>query len=169
MEMISVLFIPVMITMILLGGMIKKVDIYQLFVEGAKDGLLSAASIMPNIIAIFLAIDILSASGGIEVLMRMLAPVFQLLGIPEGLFPLILMRPVSGSGALVIVEKTVRDFGADSFVADAACVLMGSSETILYTFAVYFAVTSVKKGRHTMAAGMISYAAGIAATIMILS
>lgn len=169
MELISILFIPAMITAILLYGLAKKVDVYQLFVEGAKDGLLSAASIMPSIIAIFLAIDILTASGCVEFLMNLLAPLLELLGIPTGLFPLILMKPVSGSGSLVIVENIMRDFGTDSFVGKAACILMGSSETILYTFAVYFAVTSVKKARHTMAAGMISYVAGVAATLIVLN
>ncbi len=163
------LFIPIMITGIIVYGLAKKVDLYQLFVEGAKDGLQSAMNIMPYIIAIFLAIDVLTSSGGVAFISELVQPILNLFGIPVELFPLILMRPVSGSGALVLVEQAARDYGVDSFVGKAASVLMGSSETILYTFAVYFAVTSVKKARHTLTAGMISYIVSIAATIIILN
>ena len=166
-QILSAGFIPAMITAILLYGLAKKKDVYGLFVKGAMEGLKTAVEIIPYIIAIFIAIDILRDSGALEFLQEALSPAFTFLHIPEELFPMIAMKPVSGSGSLAILEKLIEDCGPDSYVARVGCVMLGSSETIFYTLAVYFGATSVKNGRHTLLAGMMAYLSGTVAALIL--
>lgn len=158
---VSEAFLPCLITVILLHGWIKKVNVYGLFVEGCRDGLKTAADILPFIIAVFLAIRLMTDSGALELVERICDPFFSILGMPEELAGFMIMRPVSGSGTLVILEQLADEFGADSFMCRSACVMMGSSETLFYAVAVYFGVTSVKKMRHTVPAGIVGYIIGI--------
>jgi spore maturation protein B len=158
---ISEMFLPCLITVILVYGWIKKVNVYNLFIEGCQEGLKTAADILPFIIAVFLAITLMVDSGAISIVEKICDPVFSLFGIPEELAAFLIMRPVSGSGTLVILEQLADEFGADSFLCRSACVMMGSSETLLYAIAVYFGVTSVKRMKHTVVAGIIGYIMGI--------
>lgn len=164
---VSVFFIPSIITVIILYGLYKKVAVYDLFAEGAKDGIATAVEILPFIIAIFIGIEAITASGAMEWLESILGPAFELVGIPKDLISLILLRPVSGSGSLVLAERIMTDCGVDSFVGRAASVMVGSCETVFYVLALYFGVTAVKKMRHAFAAGLIGYVAGIFASILI--
>lgn len=158
---VSAAFLPCLITVILVHGWIKKVNVYNLFIEGCRDGLKTAADILPFIIAVFLAIRLMTDSGALDALEKLCDPIFDLLGMPEELAGFMIMRPVSGSGTLVILEQLADEFGPDSFLCRSACVMMGSSETLLYAVAVYFGVTSVKKMRHTVPAGIVGYIIGI--------
>lgn len=164
---ISVFFIPVIITIIIGYGLYKKATVYDLFAEGAKDGMATAVEILPFIIAIFIGIEAITSSGAMEWLETLLGPVFELAGIPKELISLILLRPVSGSGSLVLAERIMQDYGVDSLVGRAASVMVGSCETVFYVLALYFGVTSVKKMRHAFAAGIIGYIAGIFASVLI--
>lgn len=164
---ISLLFIPSIVTSVLIFGIIKKSDIYDLFIEGAKDGFKTALAIMPYIVAVFIAIDIFKASGALELLQNGLEPLFNLIGFPKELFPLALMKPVSGSGSLAIAQKIIEQYGPDSFIGKTACLMVGSSETIFYTLAVYFGATSVKYGRHTLKVALISYIISIFAAVLV--
>ena len=100
-------------------------------------------------------------SGALDMLEKLCDPVFSMLGMPEELAGFMIMRPVSGSGTLVILEQLADEFGPDSFLCRSACVMMGSSETLFYAVAVYFGATSVKKMRHTVPAGIVGYIIGI--------
>ncbi len=162
---LSLFFIPVMFTLILAHGFYKREPVYDHFIEGAKDGIRTAFDILPYIVAIFIGIESLVSSGVMDFLETALGPFFHVFGIPEELIPLILLRPVSGSGSLALVEKMVTRYGADSFVGKAASVMTGSCETVFYVIAVYFGVTQVKKIRHTLVAGMAGYVAGVAASV----
>lgn len=162
---ISLFFIPGIITLVIFFGIFKKAPVYDLFIEGTKDGLKTAMEILPFIIAIFIGIEALVSSGAMEFLENLLGPVFQLLGIPKELISLVLLRPVSGSGSLVLVEKIISQYGPDSFIGRSASVMVGSCETIFYVLAVYFGATSVKKIRHSLSAGMIGYIVGILASL----
>lgn len=160
-------FIPVVISAVLIYGVIKNEDIYSLFIQGAMEGLKTAVEIIPYILAIFIAIDIFKASGALLFFQELIEPVFVFLKIPPELFPMIAMKPVSGSGSLAILEKLIEECGADSYVARVGCVMLGSSETIFYTLAVYFGATAVKKGRYTLLAGMLAYASGTIAAVVL--
>ena len=163
----SILFLPILITIILVYGIIKKTPIYDVFIEGAREGLRTCADILPFIIGIFIAIESLTSSGAMDFIEKTSKPVFDFLGIPEDLISLIFLRPVSGSGSLVVAEKIMHEVGPDSFACRAAGVMVGSCETIFYVLALYFGVTSVKKMRHAFIAGLAGYIAGIFASVYI--
>lgn len=163
----SLLFLPILITVILVYGIIKKVPIYDSFIAGAKDGLKTSADMLPFLIGIFIAIESMTASGAMDFIQQAAHPFFSALGIPEELISLILLRPVSGSGSLVVAEQIMQEAGPDSFAGRAASVMVGSCETVFYVLALYFGVTSVKKMRHAFISGIIGYIVGVASSIYI--
>lgn len=164
---LSVLFIPGMFAGILLYGLSKKAPVYDYFTEGVKEGLESAISMLPFLLAIFLGLETLTSSGAMELLEKLAEPLLSFLGIPKELTSLILLRPVSGSGSLAVLKETMQVAGPDSFVGRAACILSGSCETVFYVIGVYFSVTSVKKIRHCLPVGLICYAIGVAGAVWI--
>ena len=166
-RLISAAFLPLLLCVILVHGWIKGVNVYSLFIEGCKDGLRTAADILPFLIAVFLAITLMTESGALRVLEQLLAPLLHLLGIPEELTAFMIMRPVSGSGTLVILKQLAEQYGADSYLCRCASVMMGSSETLLYAVAVYFGATSVRKLRYTVPAGLLGYFIGIWLSIVL--
>lgn len=164
---ISLFFIPVIISVILLHGIKNRVPVYDLFSEGATEGIKTAVEILPFIIAIFIAINSLTSSGAIDWLQNILSPFFNILGIPEELTSLILLRPISGSGSLLLAEEIMREYGPDTLIGRSAAVMAGSCETFFYVLALYFGVTSVKKMRHTFIAGLIGYIIGVLMSVYI--
>lgn len=166
---LSILFIPVLLTIIIGYGAIKKAPIYDYFIEGAKEGLKSAVEILPFIIAIFVGIEALVSSGAMKFLEDAIQPIFAKLGVPEQLISLILLRPVSGSGSLVTLQHILETEGADSLTGRAASVMMGSCETVFYVLALYFGVTNVKQVRHALPVGVISYVVGVFLSVWICS
>ncbi len=166
-NLISLLFIPALITFILVFGMIRKVPVYDDFIAGAKEGLNTAIGIVPFIIGIFIAIRAMTSSGAMEFLEKLLAPVLGWLKIPEELTSLILLRPISGSGSLVVIEEIIRQNGADSFVGRAGSVMVGSCETVFYVLAIYFGVTAVKNMRHALPVGIWGYVISVIASVLV--
>lgn len=164
---ISIFFIPIIITVILLHGLKKKVPVYDLFAKGAKDGIITCVEILPFIIAIFIAIESMTASGAMDFLESLLAPILELVGIPKELTSLILLRPVSGSGSLILAEEIMKKYGVDTLIGRSAAVMAGSCETFFYVLALYFGVTSVRKMRHAFSAGLIGYIIGIFISVYI--
>lgn len=166
---VSIMIIPILITMILVHGFIKKVNIYEAFVEGAGEGFKTAVRIMPYMIAIFLAIGIFRESRALSLFTKVLSPITKVLGIPQEVVPLVIMRPISGSGALGIVRDIIHTYGADSFIGRVASTMMGSAETIFYTMAVYFGAVAIRDTRHTLGAALISHLAAVIASVVICS
>lgn len=166
-EWISIGIVPFMVLIIITHGYIKGIDIYTAFIEGAKEGFKTAMKIMPYLIAIFIAIGILRGSSTLGMLTNLLSPFMDLVGIPEEILPLILIRPISGSGALGIIKDIIGHYGPDSFPGVLASVMMGSSETIFYTVALYFGSIGIEDYRHTLKAALISYIISIFITIFI--
>ena len=164
---LSVLFIPAILTVVIVYGIVKKAPIYEYFIEGAKDGIHTAVEILPMIIAIFIGIEAITSSGAMDFFQRSLGPVFEFVGIPEELISLILLRPVSGSGSLVLAERIMEVCGTDSLIGRAASVMVGSCETVVYVLALYFGVTAVKNMRHAFFAGIVGYVVGIFASIFV--
>lgn len=145
---------PLLICLICIAAVFRGVDIYGAMVCGAKKGLRTVLDILPALIVLFPAIYILRASGLPELLCRLLSPVFRLLGIPEETALLMLLRPMSGSGALAAASELIARYGADSLIGRTAAVMIGSSETTFYVIAVYFAAAGVKNSRWAVPAAL---------------
>lgn len=145
----------------------KKLKVYEIFVEGAKDGFTIAIRIMPYLIAILVAIGMFRASGALDLILKGLSPVLNLIGFPPENLPLAIMRPLSGSGSLGLLTDLIQRFGADSLIAKIGATMYGSTETTFYVLAVYFGSVGIKKSRHALAAGLLADAAGVFAAVYI--
>lgn len=142
--------IPIIIGAIVLYGVIKKVKVYECFIEGAKEGLGVCLRIFPYLLAMLIAINCFKASGAMNYLIALIKPVVGFVGIPAEIVPLILIKPLSGSGAIGIFTDLVNTYGPDSFIGFLSSVIMGGTETIFYTLTVYFGAVGVKKIRHSL-------------------
>lgn len=164
---ISLLAIPVLLLVFLGWGVIKKVRVYEVFVEGAKDGFNVAVRIIPYLVAMLVAIGIFRASGAMDVLTTLLSPLTDFVGMPAETLPMALMRPLSGSGSLGIMTELMKVHGPDSFIGILASTMYGSTETTFYVLAVYFGSIGVKNTRHALPAGLISDLFGMLAAVFI--
>jgi spore maturation protein B len=164
---ISILAIPFMIAIFLIWGFFKKVRVYEVFVEGAKDGFHTAIRIIPYLVAMLFAIGIFRASGAMDVLVSVIAPLTNLIGMPADALPMALMRPLSGSGSLGIMTELMKVHGPDSFIGVLASTLYGSSETTFYILAVYFGSVNIKNTRHAVPVGLLADLAGMLAAVFI--
>lgn len=165
---ISFGIVPFLVVIIVIHGYLKKVDIYDAFTEGALEGLKTAFKIIPNLIAIFIAIGIFRGSKALDMFIDLASPITKLLKFPEEVLPLVLIRPISGSGALGVVKDIISHYGPDSFPGVVASVMMGSSETIFYTMALYFGSIGVKDYGHTLRAALLSYIISIFIVVFII-
>ena len=143
----SAYIIPVLIIIMLIYGAIKRVRIYDCFTEGAKESAKLVFNIFPYIMAIYIGVQLFKASGLSETIAAFLSPALSFVGIPPELTELIIIRPLSGSGSLAVLEDIYKTHGADSYISRCASVIIGSSETVFYIAAVYFSTTKVKKLR----------------------
>lgn len=139
------LIIPVIFIFVFVFAAIKKVNVYDTFTEGIQEAFKFTISLLPCLAAIFMMCGLFEASGLSDMLTKLLSPVFGFLGIPPELTKLVLIKPFSGSGSLAYLNEIIAANGADSYVARCACVCFGSSETVFYISAVYFAGLKVKK------------------------
>ncbi|MFV0516499.1 MAG: spore maturation protein [Aminipila sp.] len=163
----SYCFIPAIFSIVIIYGLYKHISIYDTFVEGAKDGLKSAVEMMPFIIAIFVGIESLVSSGAMTFFQNVFSPLFGLLNIPSELISLVLLRPVSGSGSLVLMERIMATNGTDTYVGQCASTMVGTCETVFYVLALYFGVTSVKRMRHSFIAGIVGYMVSVLVSVYI--
>ncbi|GAA0102945.1 spore maturation protein B [Paraclostridium bifermentans] len=159
--------IPIIILGIVIHGKIKGVDIYDSFVKGAIDGLKATWSILPYIIGIFLAIGVFKSGKGIDMLEFIFRPIAELFSIPKELIGLIIVKPLSGSGALGMYNELVSRVGMGNLVEQMGATIVGASETIFYTMAIYFGSLKIKNTRHTLACAMMSHVAGVLAAVFI--
>lgn len=166
-EIISLSIVPFMVLIILVHGYIKGIDIYNTFIEGAMEGFKTAIKIMPYLIAIFIAIGIFRASTALDIFTSLLEPIIGLVGVPKEVLPLVIIRPLSGSGALGVVRDIIANYGPDSYPGLVASIMMGSSETIFYTLSIYFGSIGVKDYKHTLKAALLAYVISIFTTILI--
>ncbi len=167
MDLFSNILIPLIILYIIVYGRYKKIDIYDSFIKGAIDGLKSAWSIAPYIIGIFLAIGIFKTGKGIEMLEFLFKPIAQLMSIPKELIGLIIVKPLSGSGALGMYTELAQRVGVDSLIEKMGSTMVGASETIFYTMAIYYGSLKIKNTRHTLTCAMICHIAGVIASVFV--
>ena len=167
-QIFSTLAIPALIIIFIGYGAIKKVKVYERFVEGAKEGFSIAVRIIPYLVAMLVAIGIFRAGGAMQWLVNVLHPITSLIGLPAEAVPMALMRPLSGSGSLGIMAEIISVHGPDSFIGILVSTFYGSSETTFYVLAVYFGAVNIKKIRHALAAGLIADIVGVLAAIFIV-
>ncbi|MDO4563377.1 MAG: spore maturation protein [Clostridia bacterium] len=152
----SVYIIPIFIFAALAGALLHKKNVFDTFLRGGKDGIQTAVKIFPSLLALIVAIEMFTTSGALDALTALLAKPCALMHIPKEVFPVSLMRTVSGSGAMAMFNDVLSSHGPDSFIGRCASVVMGGSETTFYTLAVYFAATNVKKTRHCVPAALLA-------------
>ncbi|MCK5889379.1 MAG: spore maturation protein, partial [Methylococcales bacterium] len=154
----------------IVGALYKKINAYEAFVEGAKEGFETAITIVPYLVAMLVAIGVFRASGALDLIMDGIRYLIQLLGWDQRFIdalPTALMKPFSGSGARAMMVDTMQVHGADSFAGRLASIVQGSTETTFYVLAVYFGSVGIKNIRHAAACGIIADFAGIVAAIFI--
>jgi len=160
--------VPCVICLIVVYGFVKKIAVFDVFLEGAKKGLYTIYEITPTLIGIVVAISMLRTSGAIEGFCKLISPVTDYLGIPSEIIPLAILRPISGGGSTGLLSNILTENGPDSFVGRVASVMAGSTETTFYVVAVYYGSVKVKKIRHTLIAGLTSdFAAAIMSIITV--
>jgi spore maturation protein SpmA len=167
-EVVSKLAIPLLIIVFIGYGAIKKVKVYESFVEGAKEGFNIAVKIIPYLVAMLIAIGIFRAGGAMEWLIFILKPVTSLIGMPAEALPMALMRPLSGSGSLGIMSENLAVYGPDSFIGILVSTFYGSTETTFYVLALYFGSVNIKNTRHALPVGLIADVAGILGALFIV-
>ena len=152
----AIFVLPALIVGFPLYGLIKRVPVYEVFVDGAKEGFKVAVMIIPYLVAILFAIGMFRASGAMEALTGLLRPVLVPLGIPSEILPMAIIRPLTGSGSAAIVVDMIDQFGEDSILVKMAGTMFGSTETTFYVIAVYFGAVNVTKTRHAVPAGLLA-------------
>jgi spore maturation protein B len=163
----SDLVIPVFVCFIVAGGLIKRVPVYTAFIEGAVDGLKVIGRIFPYLVAMLVAIQAFEASGALTWIEKALTPLGNWLGFPGEVLPLGFLRPVSGTAAMGYMQMIFQRFGPDSTQGLTASVMMGSTETTLYTVAVYLGAVSIRKPAYAIKAGLIADMAGLIAALIV--
>ncbi len=166
-NLIAVTAIPLMILIFLVWGAVRKVKVYESFIEGAKEGFATAVRIIPYLVAMLFAIGMFRASGAMDLLVKAISPVTNIIGLPAEALPMALMRPLSGSGSLGIMAELMKVHGPDSFIGVLASTMYGSSETTFYVLAVYFGAVQIKNTRHAVPAGLIADLFGMLGALFI--
>ncbi len=165
-EAASAWIIPGLILGMLTVGMVRKVKIYEKFIEGAKEGFSLAVTIIPYLVAILAAVGMFRKSGGMDALVSSIGPATAAMGLPAEVLPLALLRPLSGSGAYGITAELIETHGPDSYIGELASTMNGSTETTFYVLAVYFGSVGVSRIRHAVPAGLAADLAGVVASVI---
>jgi spore maturation protein B len=164
---ISLLAVPFLAACFPLFAALRRIAVYEEFVEGAKEGFLVGVRIIPFLVAMLVAIGMFRGAGGIDLLTRVLQPALDLAGFPPELLPISLMRPLSGSASFALLSDLVGQYGPDSLLVRMAGTLFGSTETTFYVIAVYFGSVGIKRTRHAIPAGLIADLIGVIASVAI--
>lgn len=165
--MLSAWAVPVMIAFIPLYAYLKKVPVYESFVEGAKDGFSTAIGIIPHLVGMMVAISVFRASGALEFFVGWMAPLMEKLHVPEEVLPLGLLRPLTGTGSLAFTTDLIKTYGPDSMIGRIASTIQGSTDTTLYVLTVYFGAVGIKNGKYALKVGLFSDVVGFVAAIAV--
>ncbi|MFD0082560.1 spore maturation protein [Priestia megaterium] len=165
---VSLMFIPLIVGCILFYGTYKKIPTYEKFVEGGKDGLQIAFSIIPYLVGMLVSISIFRASGALDFFLSILKPMLQAVGVPAEIVPLALIKPISGTAALGITTDLISTYGPDSFIGRLASTMQGSTDTTFYILTVYFGAVGIKKMGDALKVGLLADLVGIIASVVIV-
>lgn len=166
-EFFSNIAMPLMIIIIVLYGIIERKKVFDIFLDGAKDGIGIVLNIFPTLVGLFVAIGALRSSGVIDLIVRILTPFFNLVNFPTEILPLALIRPISGSSSIAVATDIMKSFGVDTNIGIIASVIMGSTETTVYTIAVYTSSVGIKKTRFVLWAALIADFVGMVTSVIV--
>lgn len=164
---ISSIAMPMVIFLIILYGVVEKKKMFDIFLKGAKDGIKIVIKIFPTLVGLFLAIGLLRNSGLLEFIINIINPILVKFQIPSEILPLAILRPISGSASIAIATDIMKSFGVDSNIGIIASVIMGSTETTLYTIAVYTSSVNIKDTKYVLPAALIADLVGITTSIIV--
>lgn len=161
--------IPLSILIIVTTGFIQKVKVFDTFLLGAKQGLESTFSLIPSLVGLIVAISMLKSSGALDIFTNFISPVCNCIGIPKEVIPMALLRPISGSGSIALLDDILKSNGADSFIGKLASIISGSTETTFYTLTVYFGAVGIKNSRHAVPSAIIADIISVVASVITLN
>ena len=164
---VSNLAMPLIILIIVIYGLKEKRKVFDDFLDGAKEGIGIVLSIFPTLIGLFVAIGALRSSGILDIIIRILNSILSMINFPTELMPLAMLRPISGSSSIAVAVDIMKQFGVDSNLGIIASVIMGSTETTLYTIAVYTSSVGIKKTRFVLFASLIADVVGMLVSVVI--
>lgn len=164
---LSNLAMPLIILIIVIYGVVEKKQVFDNFIEGAKNGIKIVINIFPTLIGLFLAVGTLRSSGVIDIVIKILDPLLNIVNFPAEIMPLALLRPISGSSSIAVATDIMKNFGVDSQIGIIAAVIMGATETTLYTIAVYSSSVKIKKTRFVLIAALTADIVGIITSVVV--
>ncbi len=164
---LSSLIMPLMFLSIILYGYLSKVDLYETFKEGAKEGMTTVLEIFPTLLGLMVSVSILRVSGFLEIMSKIISKPMELIGFPVDAVPLTLMRLVSSSASTSLLLDIFKRYGTDSYLGTFVSIMMSSTETVVYTMSIYFMSVNISKTRYTLAGALISNIAGIVSALYI--
>lgn len=167
MEFVSNLIIPCMVAIVLIYGGLKKVDVYDSFTEGAKESFPMILTMFPSMLAMVFGVNIFIKSGFLEFCLSFMNPILSFLKVPVEILTISIMRPISGSSALALLNTILETFGPDSFSGLLASIIQGSTDTTFYVLTLYFGSIGIKKIRYSLVAGLMADLAGIVAAFIV--
>ncbi|MBE6717229.1 MAG: spore maturation protein [Ruminococcaceae bacterium] len=154
MEIFQNIILPLTVIIIIFSGLIKRLPVFSIFLQGAEKALKQTAELLPALTALTVAVTMLSSSGATDILCKLLSPLLSFLGIPEEVLPLCIIAPFSGSGSLAALEEILTVYSPDSYIGKTASVIAGASETTFYAVAVYYGSVGITKTGHTIPAAL---------------
>ena len=163
----SLISMPLIIGIVLLYGLKEKLNIFEVFIEGAEEGIKIIIKLFPTLLGLFVAIGLLRASGLIDLIIYILNPLIKLVKFPPEIVPLALLRPISGSSSIAIATDIMKEYGVDSKIGLISSVIMGSTETTIYTIAIYTSVITAKKANSVLYVALLGDLIGISISIII--
>jgi len=167
MQQLTTLITPLIILLIITHGLVKRIAVYEEFVDGAKDGFTIAVNIIPYLVAMLFAIAIFRASGAMDLVLTLFRPLADLIGFPAEVISMGIIRPLTGSGSVGVLADLIATYGEDSMIVKIAAVMFGSTETTLYVLAVYFGAIKIKNTQYALQAGLAADLAGFVAAISV--
>lgn len=166
-EYFSNIAMPLMIIIIVLYGVFERKKVFDIFLDGAKEGVGVVFNIFPTLVGLFVAIGALRSSGVIDLIVRFLTPIFNIVNFPTEILPLSIIRPISGSASIAVATDIMKNFGVDTNIGLIASVIMGSTETTVYTIAVYTSSVGIKKTRFVLWAALIADFVGMITSVVV--
>ena len=167
MEIVSKIILPIFIIIIIFYGVKKHINVYDSFLEGAKEGLITTFNIFPAVIAMIFAINIFLDSNVLSFIINLLNPLIGKINMPLEIIPMALLRPVSGTASLAIMNDIFKSFGPDSFIGRLASILQGCTDTTIYVIALYFGTIKITKIKHALWGGLFADLVGIIVAIVL--
>lgn len=161
--------IPGIVFLIVFYGFYKKIDVYEAFISGVKEGLSMALKIFPTMFAMVISIDVLIKSNALNTLITLIEPICLRLSVPKEILPLAFIRPISGSSSLVLMSDLLKTYGPDSFIGRVASLIQGSTDTTIYIIGLYFSSIGIKKIKYSLIVGLLADLFAIILSILVVS